>query len=41
MKDYLQEIDLNKCFYYPDIDRIFEKYKEEKINLNKCFYYEY
>ena len=33
-------IDLNNCFYYPDIDRKFEDYKEE-IDLNKCFYYEY
>lgn len=37
---YSTEIDLSKCFYYPEIDRLYEKYKPEIIDLNTCFYYD-
>jgi hypothetical protein len=36
---YSPEIDLNKCFYYPEIERMYESYKPEIIDINDCFHY--
>ena len=40
-QEYSSGIDLNNCFYHPDVERMFDKYKQEIIDLNNCFYYGY
>ena len=37
---YSPEIDLSNCFYYPEIEKMYENYKPEIIDLNNCFYYD-